>query len=235
MEPGNASNSDSISPQNGHYAVPIHQSNSSCSCKESLLVSGGFKNTWPLLQNKMCELRCIDDSKSPAVYDTGKRWKRFRLLLRRCGPMFSFNTSTIFLWGRSFPAGFYALWRYDAVSNGWTIVTRNNNFEGWGTPVSTDVVVPFHHEDEKLEMILKYDGNQFKSFILNLTTGEKSDSSMSNVPLIFVGVESYSAVVMGDVALVYGGVAAKYDMRGRLWTVSLSNCNISWTQPHQQE
>lgn len=220
-------------------AAAIHQHNSSCMCKESVLVYGVFVSSSEYVDNqetnrKLWELRCIDDFQfvPTLLYE----WISLGTAERGQGihspvsvrPFFSFGGSSVFAW-EGFGLG---LWRFDIGSNEWISITNDTHFNNRSRscPVTPSAVLPYRIAQQNAAIVLY--GN--RQYILNLTTGEMADPfSHESTPELVASLARFSAVAMGEVVLVYGGNSFTYGINKRVWNLTVSNNRWHWTFQHR--
>eukprot|EP00118_Oscarella_pearsei_P002115 m.9577 g.9577 ORF g.9577 m.9577 type:complete len:1224 (+) comp21448_c0_seq1:590-4261(+) len=109
-------NGKGIAPRSGHIAVVVRQPNSSCQCKESMLVYGGYSSGHAF--SDLWELRCIEDGAHyewiPVAESSGAKPK-FRYNLAATSNV---SESIMYLVSED-------LWQYSFITNQWSILNSS--------------------------------------------------------------------------------------------------------------
>ena len=229
-----------ITPRHFHSAVALYQPDSHCKCNRSLIVYGGRRNATGDLKyaqvadyRQLWELRCVDDSDNRDVYEWIVHERRGDGPSSRLEPsVVSFGDSTMYFWGGVRENLFKPsdVWRYELVSNNWTLITAYTFTKSStgkiteGTVGGAQIAVPFWFKNRRVGLTTTVQSPN-KQYFLDVDTGEQivSSSFRNSTTQVVASYYLYSSVLIGRVVLVYGGYSATFGYNDRVWNLTITS------------
>ena len=222
----------SIPLRNYFSAATLVNCNSSCSCKESMIIFGGETKAGVPKDDRLMELHCIDDSKSPPIFEwrdlkpqsNGSGYPKARQFHQMIS---AYNDTVMYMNGglgdlnTSERDRFPEMWKYTLVDNKWTLLDNYIRGRRWysrlALSVTTGVYLPPHTFLMMNDgLLLAYDLSKRQWLRV---------SSLTRHPLVpsTISRMTHGAVVISNVVIAYGMFPGPADQQSAstVWNISV--------------